>query len=109
MTDKTHLITWPEVIWLTPGCDPLPTFKECSEVSWCSDQIGNSDVRYSRQDVADARIAELEANLIERVQEVLDVNAKLVATQEKSDRLQGELDRLKSDVSWTKYPDRMGS
>ncbi len=37
---------WPKEIWLTPGCDPLPPFKECFEVSWCSEPIGSSDVRY---------------------------------------------------------------
>ena len=50
----------PETIYLQwiPEGNPYD-----DEITWCEDEIHNEDIKYTRTDIADKRIAELEASL----------------------------------------------
>lgn len=70
MVDKTLVETFaPEIIYLQDGNPddpddaPLPSEHYDDQVTWCEDSINERDTKYIRADLADAHIAELEAQL----------------------------------------------
>jgi hypothetical protein len=48
-----NLKTWPERIWLQHGDSPdVPNYADCTDVSWCWQNIEGADVEYVRADLA---------------------------------------------------------